>query len=89
MAEDILDAGQVFRHLLLYKFEDKALTQIKLILMGDQDEIVAVEFVFIQLIEDSIYPRRFLSFRCCLSTEGREAAQFIFFGHLSSINMPS
>jgi hypothetical protein len=54
MAEDPLDAAKVVRHLLLYKFEDKALTQIKVILVGDHDEIVAVEFVFIQLIEDSI-----------------------------------
>jgi hypothetical protein len=40
--------------MLLHKFGYKRMAQIKIILMGDHEEVVAVEFVFIQLIEDSV-----------------------------------
>ena len=54
VAEDLRDAVKVIRHSLLCKFEDKSLAEIEIILVGDHQKIIAVKFVFIQLIEVSI-----------------------------------
>jgi len=52
--EHAIDHLQIARNLQLYKFEHETCTQVDIIFVGYRQETIAIEFIFIQVIEISI-----------------------------------